>query len=211
MLEIRDRDTCHARARAGELVLLIGRSGGGKSRTLRRLAGLSAWPEGVRVQWRNKAWPPRRPPPVYFVPDLWPPVWLGRTLGEELGFGLTKSPAQAELDEVLAKWGLATKLAKPTEALARHEAARACCAAAELAARAQRAELVLLDQLLDALALPAARACARMLAQMAAAQRIVVILATAHPRAFAPIAMRIWRAHPRAPREITCFGLGSRP
>ena len=210
MLELFVRDARTAQARAGELVLLVGRSGGGKSLTLQRLAGLRDWPPGVHATWQGHPWPSQRPPPVFFAADLWPPMWLGRTLGEELGFGLREKPPRAELEAVLNNWGLARKLAQPTERLARHEAVRTLCAAAELGARRKNILLVLLDQSLDALAFPLARAFAEKLAHLAASTGTIVILATAHPRLFVRFAARIWRANPCAPRELVRLRLGSR-
>jgi ATP-binding cassette subfamily C protein CydC len=113
------------------MVLVTGPVGAGKSRLLRRLAGLEQMPP--HITWQG-------PKAVQMLADFMPPLWLAPTLGEELSFGL--HPAEEERRRVLTAWRLEGLAADtPVEALNRLAGLRLALGAMELAGT----QLALLD------------------------------------------------------------------
>ncbi|RME85234.1 MAG: hypothetical protein D6771_03490, partial [Zetaproteobacteria bacterium] len=111
---------------------------------------------------------------VRYMPDAWPPVWLGVTIEEELAFGHATRPSPERMRQALARWGVRRPLDAPLEGLTRREAVGVYLAAFSLSG----AFLWLLDQPVDALAPEEARFFAEGLVREArSAGRIVVVAA----------------------------------
>jgi len=91
-------------ASAGEIILLTGHSGSGKTLWLKRIAGLIAPPDGMTVTLDDTA-TQKTTLPIRMVFDRWPPVWLGQTVAEELLFGIGQSPEQQDIERILSDWG----------------------------------------------------------------------------------------------------------
>ncbi len=135
------------KATAGELTLLRGDIGSGKSLWLERMAGLRPLPEGVSLRTRP------RPPRIRMLSDRWPRIWLGQSPREELLFGLPGNIGEDMLGEILARWKIGhLDPDADISALNRLEGLRLSLAAIELASP----DLVLLDSPTDGL--PAAEA-----------------------------------------------------
>ncbi len=126
-------DTSSLHASAGEIILLTGHAGSGKTVWLHRLAGLAEPPscmtvtlDGVATKKINQ--------PIRMLFDRWPPVWLGQTVAEELLFGLGKRSEQLNLEQVLSEWGLSElTLASGLDSLNRLQSLRLSLAAISLA------------------------------------------------------------------------------
>jgi len=155
---------CCLQASAGELVLLMGDVGSGKSVWLQRLAGLSDCPPQISC---------RTPEVVRMCFDRMPPLWLGGTVEEELLFGLKYRPSVGQMELALSDWQLSdVSLQHDPHSLNRLQSIQLALAAIDLA----RPGLVLLDNpsaaLPEAIALDLSRAIA-VWAQ--SAQTIVVV------------------------------------
>lgn len=119
-----------------ELILLVGDVGSGKSLWLKRLAQLTAMPDGQSIEMDDAA------PVVRMLFDRWPCSWLGQTVEEELMFGLKERCSLLDLEERLLQWGLDdVALSSGPESLNRLQSIRLSLAAMDLAKPA----LVLLD------------------------------------------------------------------
>jgi len=130
-------------AGSGEIVLLTGAVGSGKSLWLQRMAGLLEPPATMRVTIDGVACAATsQPQTIRMLFDRWPPVWLGQYVGEELAFGLAARPSAASLIHALEKWDI-PELALNTDLLTinRLQGIRLALASMDLAAPA----LVLLD------------------------------------------------------------------
>jgi len=126
-------------ARSGEIILLTGQVGSGKSLCLHRLAALADIPESMSITLDGTATDKHR---VRLLFDRWPCVWLGQTVVQELMFGLKTKPTPQQLEKSMADWGL-SELSLHTElpTLNRIQSLRLSLAAMSLA----RASLILLD------------------------------------------------------------------
>jgi len=127
---------CLLEAQAGELILLTGEVGSGKSVWLKRMAGLMNLPAGMSFNLEAPE------PVVRMLFDRWPSVWLGQSIEEELSFALKRSVSEQELDEVLLQWELeGLSLAIEPHSLNRLQSVRLTMAAMTLA----KPDLILLD------------------------------------------------------------------
>jgi len=130
-------------AGSGEVVLLTGAVGSGKSLWLQRFAGLIKPPAKMVVALDGVACATSAQPlAIRMLFDRWPPVWLGQYVGEELAFGLSSRPSITSLTDVLGQWGIpGLALDADLQTINRLQAIRLSLAAMALAAPA----LVLLD------------------------------------------------------------------
>jgi len=150
-LELNDT-TNTLQAQAGEIILLIGDVGSGKSLWLHRLAELTELPPEITVTLND---PDQSAPNVRMLFDRWPCIWLGQTVAEELLFGLNHQPEAQHLENALSQWGLdSTPLTTDVQTLNRLQSVRLSLAAMSLATPA----LVLLDNPTAALSQPDALA-----------------------------------------------------
>jgi energy-coupling factor transporter ATP-binding protein EcfA2 len=135
-LELTDSMTT-LQARSGEIILLTGKVGSGKTLWLHRLAALADMPPSMTITLDGTD--KHR---VRLLFDRWPYVWLGQTVEQELMFGLKIQPAPQQLEKTLADWGL-SDLSIDTElqTLNRIQSLRLSLAAMSLA----QAALILLD------------------------------------------------------------------
>lgn len=126
-------------ADGGEIVLLTGDSGSGKSLWLECLAGLNKAPEQISIELTTQA---HKKPVVRMIFDRWPILWLGQNVAEELALGLERAPDRSETERALARWRLdALTPETETASLHRLQALRLSLAAATLVAP----DLLLLD------------------------------------------------------------------
>ena len=134
-------------ANAGEIILLTGQAGSGKSLWLKRLAGLLELPSHISASINGKS-PGKESGIVRMLFDRQPQIWLGQSVSEELCFGLKKRPSPERLIKVLADWGLnELDPASDVATLNRLQAVRLNLAAIALAAP----KITLLDNPTDAL------------------------------------------------------------
>ncbi len=123
-------------ADSGELILLTGDVGCGKSVWLKRLAGMIANPEMIHISMNESK------PKIRMLFDRWPCLWLGQTIEEELIFGLKEHVSTAQLADTLLAWGLGDlHLCSEPHALNRLQSIRLAFAAMTLA----KPDLILLD------------------------------------------------------------------
>jgi len=139
-LQLSDADAS-LHATAGEIILLTGHTGSGKTLWLKRLAGLLEPPAKMTVTLDGIA-TKKTPLPIRMLFDRWPPVWLGQTIAEELEFGLDEQPGQQYLEQILSQWGLSgLALTSDPKTLNRTQSLRLSLAAMNLA----RPAIALLD------------------------------------------------------------------
>jgi len=136
-------------AQAGDVVLLTGAVGSGKTLFLHRLAGLAELPAGHRISLAGKSWPDKsssRRLCMHF--DRHPPLWMAQYVEEELAFGTRPRPTEQALTAALARWRLGDiGLDDDTEQLNRLQAVRLSLAGMDVA----QPLLALLDNPTDAL------------------------------------------------------------
>ena len=126
----------------GELILLTGDSGSGKSLWLKRLAGLCPMPENVSASLGGKTIGEGESQHVRMLFDRYPPIWLGQHVAEEINFGLQSRPSAEAMCDTLTQWDIAEL--SPNDELAklnRRQAVRLSLAAMDLA----KPTLALLD------------------------------------------------------------------
>lgn len=139
-------------AEAGEIVLLTGTVGSGKSLWLKRLSGLVDLPVNTSAIIAGKK-PGKAAGETLMLFDRQPPLWLGQSVAEELCFGLRTPPAIDVLTAILSAWRLESlSLSAELSSLNRLQAVRLSLATIALAAP----KLALLDNPTDSL--PAADA-----------------------------------------------------
>ncbi|MBL4775611.1 MAG: ATP-binding cassette domain-containing protein [Mariprofundus sp.] len=156
-------------AHAGEVILLTGDVGCGKSVWLKRLAGLLDFPKGVRMDMQESA------PVVRMQFDRWPAIWLGGTVEEELLFGLKKTLSEQQLEGALLAWHLpeVSLMAEP-QSLDRHQSICLSLAAIALA----KPSLLLLDNPSAALPEQMAKALSEDIAAWAKLSNTIVVVAS---------------------------------
>ena len=170
------------KAAPGELVLLRGDTGSGKTIWLKRMARLLDMPDGMRLE---------SPETVRMLFDQQPPVWLGQNVGEELSFGLKQQPDPDTIDTCLQQWGLSEL--HPTRQLTglnRLQAIRLTLAGMALAKPA----LVLLDAPTDALSVEAATLLCKEISVWAANSDTIVVVASNRWHDWQPVASQTWIA-----------------
>lgn len=178
-------------AATGEITLLTGPVGSGKSLWLERLAGLRPLPAGIACTLAGKPWPDRKnSAAVRLLPDLYPHLFLGQTVAEELTFGLTTGPTREQLQAALAAWGLAgLPLSGNVRSLNRIQSLRLLLAGMTLAAPA----LVLLDNPVAALPAAEAETLQREIRDWAARDKLVVVVACNRWQDWQPWVGQTWR------------------
>jgi len=178
-LKLGDADTS-LQAIAGELVLLHGREGSGKSAWLKCMAGLCKPPSGIRIETEG---------PIRMLFDQHPPVWLGQNVGEELCFGLKHRPDSDQLAAALQQWGLSElQLTTNLKSLNRLQSIRLSMAAITLA----KPSLSLLDSQTDALSTESGRILAREISNWAKCSNTTVVVACNRWHDWQPVVTQIW-------------------
>jgi ABC-type transport system involved in cytochrome c biogenesis ATPase subunit len=169
---------------AGEMILVTGAVGSGKTRMLRRLAGLASFPPTVTLEWNGAGLPVTR---ILF--DHSPPLWLAPTLGEELVFGLHPVPTVDEIHRVRKVWQLeAMADSTPVEALNRVQAIRLMLAAMELGGT----RLALLDNPTASLPLDVAEALRNDIAAWTERSACAVVTACNREQDWQPWVQQVW-------------------
>ncbi|MFQ5518598.1 MAG: ATP-binding cassette domain-containing protein [Mariprofundus sp.] len=180
-------DSAHSlTAVSGEVILLSGDSGCGKTGWLKRLAGLTDLPAGADV--RIDGTDPNKHH-IRMLFDRWPCIWLGQSVAEEICFGLKKRPAQQELKQALLSWGLA-ELTTETglETLTRLQALRLSLTAMTLAKPA----LLLLDNPTASLSKTDARSVVDDVACWAKDSDSIIVVACNRWQDWQPAASQEW-------------------
>ncbi len=178
-------------ASAGEIILLTGHVGSGKTRWLKRLAGLIEAPTGMTVTLDGIV-VKKTKQPIRMLFDRWPPVWLGQTVAEELLFGLGKQPEQQDLEQILSEWGLSElALASGLETLNRIQSLRLSLAAMSLASPA----IALLDNPTSALAEEDAITLSEEIARRAKQSDTIIVVACNRWHDWHSSASQIWRVN----------------
>ncbi|GAV19547.1 glutamine transport ATP-binding protein GlnQ [Mariprofundus micogutta] len=167
-------------AEGGEIVLLRGEVGSGKTSWLKRMARLTALPEGINLNVEE---------PVRMLFDQQPPVWLGQTVGEEVCFGLKQQPDLASLNSCLLQWGLSDlQASSPLKHLNRLQAIRLTLAGMAFA----QPTLVLLDAPTDALSEKAATMVCNDVSSWARSSNTIVVVAANRWHDWQPVASQTW-------------------
>jgi energy-coupling factor transporter ATP-binding protein EcfA2 len=182
----------HLHAVSGEIVLLIGAVGSGKSLWLQRMAGLIEPPVNMKIAIDGSAYPvSSHHKTIRMLFDRWPPVWLGQYVGEELAFGLSARPLVTDLTHVLEKWGIEElALDADLQTLNRLQAIRLSLAAMDLAAP----DLVLLDNPTAALPQDDANALCDDIGNWANQSGTIVVVACNRWQDWQHRAQQIWRS-----------------
>jgi energy-coupling factor transporter ATP-binding protein EcfA2 len=189
-------------ADSGEVILLTGAVGSGKSLWMQRMAGLVEPPATMEITIDGVACSTSsHPPTIRMLFDRWPPVWLGQYVGEELAFGLSTRPSITSLTNVLEKWGIADlALDTDLQAVNRLQAIRLSLAAMDLATPA----LVLLDNPTAALPQDDASALCDDIASWAEQSDTIVVVACNRWHDWQYRAKHIW--HSNTPDELPRSG-----
>ncbi len=178
-------------AGAGELVLLTGDVGSGKSLWLKRMAQLVDLPEGMTCNMSVSV------PVVRMLFDRWPCSWLGQTLEEELLFGLKGSFSVAQLEETLLQWGLIDmQLSSQPQSLNRLQGIRLSLAAMDLAQPA----LILLDNPSTALTEQMALDLSKDIASWQKKRHTIVVVATNRWQDWQSVVSQTW--HVKSPMHL---------
>lgn len=177
-------------ADSGEVILLRGAVGSGKSLWLQRLAGLVEPPSKMEITINGVACSTSaKPQPVRMLFDRWPPLWLAQFVGEELAFGLPVRPTASNLTAILEKWGLGElALEADLQTLNRSQAIRLSLAAMELSNPA----LVLLDNPTAALPQHDANALCNDINEWAKQSDIIVVVACNRWQDWDSAATQLW-------------------
>ncbi|MFQ5344603.1 MAG: ATP-binding cassette domain-containing protein [Mariprofundus sp.] len=186
-LQLTDANTS-LRALSGEIILLTGGAGSGKTRWLKCMAGLTDSPNDMAVTLDGIA-SKKTKQPIRMLFDRWPPVWLGQTAEEELLFGLGKQVEQKHIEQILSEWGL-FDLTPTTnlETLNRLQSLRLSLAAISLA----RPAMALLDNPTAALAEEDARILSAEIACQAEQSDTIMVVACNRWHDWRSSASQIW-------------------
>ena len=188
-------------ARSGELILLTGASGSGKSLWLQRLAGLCPPPRNCSLTIDGKPCTESAPNGVRMLFDRHPPIWLGQHVAEELSFGLPERPSMDALTESLTRWGIPeVSLNSEPEKLTRRQGLRLCLAAMDMAKPA----LVLLDNPTASLSASDAEAICDDVVRWSRSSNLVVVVACNRWQDWQAAATQTWRIS--APDEVPQLG-----
>ena len=174
---------------SGEIILLAGEVGSGKSLWLKRLAGLLDIPSHISASINGKA-VHNEVGRVQMLFDHQPPLWLGQSVAEELCFGLKGRIDPERLAELLAEWRLESL--DPTSELTslnRLQAVRLNLAAMALAGPA----IALLDNPTDALPEPDVIALRDDVTAWAHRSNTTVVVACNRWHDWQPVATQSWR------------------
>ncbi len=182
---------CRLEANAGELILLTGDVGSGKSLWLKRLAQLVELPKGLTFNMADSA------PVVRMLFDRWPSSWLGQTVEEELMFGLKDSCSASQLEQTLLQWGLMdVALTAEPQALNRLQSVRLSLAAMDLAKPA----LVLLDNPSAALSEEMALNLSKDIASWLKNSNTIVVVATNRRQDWQTVLTQTWNV--KSPMQL---------
>jgi energy-coupling factor transporter ATP-binding protein EcfA2 len=181
-------ETLHACS--GEVVLLTGAVGSGKSLWLQYMAGLVEPPATMKITIDGAACSTSsHPQTIRMLFDRWPPVWLGQYVGEELAFGLSARPSITSLTDVLEKWRIAElALDADLQTINRLQAIRLSLAAMDLTTPA----LVLLDNPTAALPQDDASALCDDISNWAEQSDTIVVVACNRWHDWQPAASQEW-------------------
>lgn len=159
-------------AESGEIILVTGKNGSGKSLWLQRMAGLEPFPVGIGADIDGT---PLQSWPVRMLFDQWPAMWLGQSIHDEMTFGLTPPPALMTITNTLADWGLheGISTAMSPSVLNRLQSLRLMLACINMA----EPVLVLLDNPTDNLASDDAANLIREIAGWARKSKTIVVVA----------------------------------
>lgn len=186
ILELTDSLTT-LQAQAGEIILLTGDSGSGKSLWLHRMAALIDAPKTMQVSIDGNG-PDKSAVRMLF--DRWPCVWLGQTVAQELIFGLRTQPAAEAIGAALAEWALSDiSLDTEPQALNRIQSLRLSLTAMSLAKPA----LILLDNPTAALSQQDAHAVINDIANRAVFSNTIVVVACNRWHDWQSGASQIWQ------------------
>jgi len=168
-------------ASAGELILMRGDEGSGKTSWLKCIAGLSKPAIGITLKAQGDA---------RMLFDQQPPIWLGQNVGEELCFGLKVRPVRETLDVWLNQWGLAElDLSTELKSLNRLQSIRLSIAAMALA----EPKLILIDAQTDTLSSEAAAQLAHELAVWTKNRQVTVVVASNRWHDWQSVATQTWQ------------------
>lgn len=176
-------------AAAGEVILLMGEVGSGKTCWLEQIAGLIKPSSHLSVTINGQ-------PSggdlgsVRMLFDRQPVLWLGHSISEELCFGLKKQPSIEKILGALANWRLAQlEPAGSVSDLNRLEAARLMLASSSLTTPA----LLLLDNPTDSLPEADALSLRDDIAVWAEQSNTTVVVACNRWHDWLPVATQVWR------------------
>jgi len=185
-LELTDATTT-LQARSGEIILLTGNSGSGKSLCLHRLAALADTPESMTITMDGTSTDKHS---VRMLFDRWPYVWLGQTVMHELMFGLSRQPTPQQMKKTLADWGLSDlSMDTSLHTLNRIQSLRLSLAAMSLA----QAALTLLDNPTAALGKSDAQDLIRDIREQHLLANSIVVVACNRWQDWQPSASQIWQ------------------
>ena len=174
---------------SGEIILLTGEVGSGKSLWLKRLSGLLDIPSHISASINGKT-VRKEVGSVQMLFDHQPPLWLGQNVAEELCFGLKERPAPERLAELLSEWRLSTlDLTCELTLLNRLQVVRLSLAAMALAGPA----IALLDNPTDALPEADATTLRDDVAAWAHRSNTTVVVACNRWHDWQPVASQSWR------------------
>jgi len=174
-------DSAHQlQAEAGEIILLRGEVGCGKTVWLKRMAGLMKKPDAISMT---------QPAVVRMLFDRWPALWIGGTVEEELVFGLGQALSKQQLYDALSAWGLSdVSLGCEIQSLNRLQSLRLSLAAIALA----KPDLVLLDNPSAALEPESAMQLSEDIAGWIKASNTIVVVASNRWQDWDTVATQTW-------------------